>query len=69
MGTMKAKSAKGKADDVIFKTYSGGVKTNRDAWACNFNRNALTENMERMIDFYNEQVFKWEKRAKSRCKH
>ena len=63
VGTMKAKSAKGKADDVIFKTYSGGVKTNRDAWACNLNRNALTENMERMIDFYNEQVFKWEKRA------
>ena len=62
MGTMKAKSAKGKADDVIFKTYSNGVKTNRDAWACNFNRNALTENMERMIDFYNEQVFKWERR-------
>ena len=28
---------------VIFKTYSLGVSTNRDAWAYNFNRNALTE--------------------------
>ena len=62
MGSREAKSAKGEVDDVIFKTYSNGVKTNRDAWACNFNRNALTENMERMIDFYNEQVVKWERR-------
>ena len=62
MGTMEAKSAEDEAEDVIFKTYSNGVKTNRDAWACNFNRNALSENMERMIEFYNEQVFKWERR-------
>ena len=62
MGTREAKAAKGEVDDVIFKTYSNGVKTNRDAWACNFNLNALTENMERMIDFYNEQVLQWERR-------
>ena len=62
MGTMEAKLAEDEVDDVIFKTYSNGVKTNRDAWACNFNRNALSENMDRMIDFYNEQVFKWERR-------
>ena len=47
------------ADDVIFKLYSLGVSTNRDAWAINFNRDALKKNMERMIDFFNEQVFKW----------
>ena len=35
---------------MIFKTYSNGVKTNRDSWVYNFNRNALTENMSRMID-------------------
>ena len=62
MGTLEAKAAKGEVDDVIFKTYSNGVKTNRDAWACNFNRNALTENLERMIDCYNEQVLQWERR-------
>ena len=62
MGTMETKLAEDEVDDVIFKTYSNGVKTNRDAWACNFNRNALSENMDRMIDFYNEQVFKWERR-------
>ena len=62
MGTMETKLAEDEVEDVIFKTYSNGVKTNRDAWACNFNRNALSENMDRMIDFYNEQVFKWERR-------
>ena len=62
MGSKETKAIKGETKDVIFKTYSGGVKTNRDAWACNFNRNALTKNMKQMIDFYNEQVFKWERR-------
>ena len=47
--------------EVIFKTYSNGVKTNRDTWVYSFNQNALTENMRRMIDTYNEQVFKWER--------
>ncbi len=61
LGTIESKAAKGEVDNVIFKIYSNGVKTNRDAWACNFNRNALAENMDRMIDFYNAQVFKWEK--------
>ncbi len=63
MGTREAKSAKGEVEDVIFKNYSLGVSTNRDAWVRNFNRNALTENISSMIDTYNEQVFKWEREA------
>ena len=63
MGTKETKAAKGEAVDVIFKHYSRGIETCRDAWAYNFNRNALTENMSGMIDTYNEQVFKWEQRA------
>ena len=47
---------------VIFKTYSLGVSTNRDWWAYNFNRNALTENMSRMIDNYNAEVERWRHR-------
>ena len=62
MGTKEAKASKGEAGDVLFHTFSNGVKTNRDAWAYNFNRNALTENIRRMIGFYNEQVFKWNQR-------
>ena len=46
MGSKEAKAVKGEAVDAIFKTYSNGVNTNRDAWVYNFNRNMLsTENM------------------------
>ena len=68
MGTKEAKAAKGEVVDVICKVYSLGISTNRDAWAYNFNRNVLTENMERMIDFYNEQMFKWERRRNQKTK-
>ena len=40
----------------IFETYSGGVKTNRDAWTYNFSREALEANMRRMIDNYNAEM-------------
>jgi len=63
MGTKEAKAVIGEAAGVIFKTYSNGVSTSRDAWARNFNRNTLAKNMSRMIDTYNEQVFKWEHRG------
>jgi predicted helicase len=42
-----------------FNIYSGGVKTNRDAWAYNFSKQNLVTNMGRMIDFYNEQCKKY----------
>ena len=63
MGTKEAKAEKGEAVEVIFKTYSNGVKTNRDTWVYNFNQNSLTENMSGLIDTYNEQVFKWERQT------
>ncbi len=62
MGTKKAKAVKGAAVDVIFKTYSFGVVTSRDAWVYNFNRNTLTENVQRMIDTYNTEVDRWQRR-------
>jgi predicted helicase len=39
----------------VFNTYAIGVATNRDAWVLNFSKEKLSENMQRMIDFYNEQ--------------
>ena len=62
MGTKQAKAVKGAAVDVIFKTYSNGVKTNRDAWAYNFNRNTLTENVQRMVGTYNAEADRWKRR-------
>ena len=61
MGSKVAKAGRDDAMEVIFKHYSNGVKTNRDAWTYNFNRNTLTENMQRTIEYYNEQVFRWKR--------
>ena len=62
LGTKEAKAARGEATNVIFHTFSNGVKTNRDVWAHSFNPITLAANMSRMIDAYNEQVFMWERR-------
>lgn len=60
MGSKQAKTAKGEVSGVIFHQFSSGVKTNRDAWTINFDRDTLTTNVQRMIEFYNTQVFKWQ---------
>ena len=68
MGSKAAKTVKDDPTDVIFKTYSNGVKTNRDAWVYNFNRNVLTENIKRMIENYNAEVARWVQRTNRETK-
>ena len=63
IGSKAAKRAKGTAEGVIFHTFSNGIQTSRDAWAYNFNPNALEANMQRMIDNYNAQVLSWRELA------
>ena len=63
IGSKEAKAAKGEPEEVIFKLYSRGVSTCRDVWAYNFECNTLKENMRRMIDTYNKQVFMWEQHS------
>ena len=60
IGSKTAKAAKGEVLGVIFHQFSGGVKTNRDAWAINFDRDTLTKNVQGMMKFYNAQVFEWQ---------
>ena len=59
IGSRATKTVKDEAVDVLFKTYSRGVLTCRDAWAYNFDREVLAGNMHRMIETYNEQALKW----------
>ncbi len=47
---------KDKTSISVFENYSGGIKTNRDAWCYNFSKNKLQHNMQSMINFYNRQV-------------
>ena len=65
IGSKSAKRAKGTAEGVLFHTFSSGVKTNRDAWAYNFNRETLSANMRRMIDVYNAHVSQWRDRGET----
>lgn len=51
MGVKKSVS-----DVVLFDIYSGGIKTNRDAWCYNASREEVEKNMRRLIDFYHSEV-------------
>ncbi|WP_225724667.1 MULTISPECIES: DEAD/DEAH box helicase [unclassified Nocardia] len=55
---------KGKAAKVapVFAAYSGGIKSNRDAWVYNFSSAEVGHNARRMIDFYNNQVDEFDSR-------
>ena len=51
------KSLKGKeTTPAIFRQFSRGLATSRDAWCYNFSWNAVASNMRRMIDNYNDEV-------------
>ena len=63
MGTKAAKAAKGAGATTLFQTFSLGVSTNRDAWAYHFNPETLAANMARMIEFYNAETSRWERRT------
>ena len=60
IGSKEAKASKNDVEGVLFKIYSLGISTNRDAWVYNFNRAALAENVQRMIKYYNAQTLEWE---------
>lgn len=51
-------SSKG-IENVIFKMFSNGVKTNRDTWVYNYSHNELIKNVKQTIETYNEHVLKW----------
>ena len=65
MGSTKAKDVE---TNVVFKTYSLGVSTNRDAWVYNFNQDTLTENVRQMIETYNTEVDRWKRRENNAVK-
>ena len=68
IGTKEVKAGKITEADTIFKTYSRGIVTCRDAWTYNFNRNTLTENVSRMIGTYNAEVARWMQRTNRKAK-
>ncbi|MFM2025045.1 MAG: hypothetical protein RLZZ56_1058 [Actinomycetota bacterium] len=55
------RDSKGVESETIFKMYTKGVVTNRDAWAYNFGLDALASNMKKSIAYYNDLVEKYSK--------
>lgn len=51
---------KDKTGQTIFHTFGAGLQTNRDAWVYNSSRKKVASNVEEMIDFYNNEVDRWE---------
>ena len=41
--------------------FSRGVETSRDAWACNFSRKKVEQNMKRMVAFYHGEIERMKK--------
>ena len=54
--TYQALGDKSDSAHAVFGVFSGGVKTNRDAWVYNFSADTVRTNVRRMVDFYNSQV-------------
>jgi predicted helicase len=65
MGIKRADVPIGTDNPVLFKLYSGGVKTNRDTWVYDFNQTTLQEKMEKFIGMYNSEIDKWKRRGNS----
>ena len=61
MGTKTAKS--GKTNDAIFKLFSNGYKSGRDAYVYNFSQEACVENARKMVGAYLGAVRVAEKRS------
>lgn len=49
-------------NEAFFNTYAVAVNTGRDAWVYNYSSSILVQNSQRMIDFYNIQRERFQKR-------
>ena len=57
VGTKEAKA--GRADDAVFRLYSRGLATSRDAYLYNFSRDACAENARRVVENYCDALRDW----------
>ncbi len=57
VGTKETKA--GRADDAVFRLYSRGLATSRDAYLYNFSRTACADNARRVVDNYRSAMRDW----------
>jgi predicted helicase len=51
---------KDKTSVTIFENYSRGAETGRDAWCYNSSKSKLLANVQRMVNFYNDETTRYE---------
>ena len=60
-----SKSARSKQEEkTIFMACTNGLKTNCDAWLYNSSKSQLQDTVRKMVDFYNEEMGKYQKSGK-----
>ena len=64
IGTKEAKATRSLAVGTLFKTYSNGVKTNRDPVVIDFDHSRLTSRIQEFIEEYNAEVDRYTRRGK-----
>ncbi|MEK8073230.1 DEAD/DEAH box helicase [Rhodococcoides navarretei] len=53
-------ASRGATEAVVFRTFSGGLKTNRDSWVYSFSSNSLREQVGRTLTFYQAELHRAE---------
>lgn len=66
IGSKEAKGGSLLSAETIFKTYSNGVKTNRDEWAYAFHETELARKIQFFIENYNTEVDRWRRRGSAK---
>jgi predicted helicase len=62
IGVRSAKKKDPVVLEKIFITYSPGISTNRDKWAYSYDIESLTLNIQKTIEFFNDQSLKYQHR-------
>lgn len=52
---------KNKGEITLFENHSRGVMTSKDAWLYNHSKSVLSKNVESMINFYNQELERYQK--------
>jgi predicted helicase len=61
---MALRDTKAGVGHALFRLYSSGISTDRDAWVYNFSRHTLLQNAKSTLEAYNQQLFAWHRSAK-----
>jgi predicted helicase len=64
MGAKDAKQARAGAQPTLFATYSGGIKTNRDAVVYDFQREALLKGVAYLVEAYTAELDRYKRAVK-----